>query len=1252
MAQITYLIGQTIDNRRGLLEEEMSRRGISLEQSLRIVPSYSAIRQLENNGPGWLHRPVDTLPSIVNRIFYDDILFRSFGDYTFMDGTMKELAIRVILHNRNGMPDGLQYFSSLFGPSLENESLPGIYRQILEFFSLLVDNSFEDRFVDRLSRKIDQWDEVRAGAGEQRYALDSDLALLLGDYEEFKRTNHIYDEDDILGSVRSFLSSGNAPSLLHDVRVILFDGFVTITKAEEEILFCLFREVEEVLWLIDFDPRANDPIAAFRKAAGHGEASIDGDYEAYRISASLVPLMDRVDRAQFPTAVKGALSEQFGNPFSEGLYKAGKYDDSIKNGLKIRSFHSRLDEIKGIAGEIKKIGYQDRTQDLSEIRVLLPDLGEYTSLVYEVFPEYGVPFNITRGLPLSASPLSRIFQLLIGIPLNNYRTEDLHAFFTSGLVDPIPAHSNEHERVEWVTLLYEQGAFFSGEGKADLGALLKSRSADTVRNQLDIASVDKVARQCGIRGGEPLTEYIPRARDYFSFLYENSRNGKGHKGILDEYYAFVRELFGLKKNIEPFKDLRAKKSPKEAVQALFYLLDMFGVQKNVLSILKGGTGTDLEARERIIRRDMRAFNTLKDLLVRTARDLEKAESYLPFSNDAPLLGRFKQGFDTLLSRTRITEDYCKGAVAISEWVDIMGCSFDYVFAGGLSADEFPLGEPDDFIMPESSLGPLKKVNLTDLSRNLFSHILCNYRRGLYLSYPKSINDRDVQPSPVLLDMVSLVQEETAYHGTQALEDSFQWEDNPWFTNEQEFLNTIAVEEKTSLSPTHNSFAFDRLILGDNRFLNESVMRGVRSLIGRNTIDGLSQYDGLVYQARRFADYLSSFDETFSTSRLDMLANCPLRYLFGEIFSLEPLEEVAEELSFKDIGSHVHAILKMIFEELRTKGENVASIGLAKTFGLAREIGEGYFSRLSHLEGLDFFEAQKAAIMDGLHTTATSGEDGAPKREGLLAQMIRFEEANLTKETITALEYRFGYGRERPVALGSTRIKGYVDRVDTIPSDDTLLVIYDYKTGRAPSLSDIKKGLSFQMPGYLFALAAEQEASNAIARYYLVNRQRLSDNYALTPPIAYPHEQQTGMSLSGVKLIGDYVDGLITLLKAGVFHHSTDEMTCSFCDFKYACYKNTRRMAHLVDSGVFPDLYSGRKNLVRWKEVDDFRKRWKEIKKNMADAPAAEKEGTKNRRLESIREFEDWLKANRTSLPFYKEYVDGIIEEVESYLKSL
>ncbi|TET52196.1 MAG: hypothetical protein E3J53_03890 [Desulfobacteraceae bacterium] len=1251
MTQITYLIGQTVEERRRLSEEEMSIRGISLENSLRIVPSHSVVLQLENQGPGWLHRPVDTLTSIVSRIFYDDILYHSFRNFSSMDETMKELAVRVILHKRNQMPEGLQYFSPLFGPSFRNESVPGIYHQILEFFSLLVSNNFEDRFVDHLSHKIIQLDDLRAGAGEQRYALDSDLALLFGDYEEFKRTNRLYDNDDIVSSVRSFLASGKPPSLLKDINAIIFDGFITITKAEEEILYSLFQNVDEILWLLDFDAQENEPLEAFRKAAGHSEPGNGSDHEAYRIFTSLVPLMERIERAGFVTFVKKAPAEEFKNPFANGLYRSGKYDHSKEKGLNIRSFHSRLDEIREIAGEIKRIVNQEKIDDLSSIRVIFPDLNEYASLIYEIFSEYGIPFNIARGVPLSSSPLSRIFQLLIDIPLNDYRRKDIHEFFTSSLVDPIKESPNEHEQLQWLLLLEKQGAFFAEEHKQDVATLFKSRSTDKAKWQLDVATLDKTARQCGIKGGDVLGEYLPQARDHFFFLHKNCRNEKERQDILSDYYTFMHQLFHLEKNIEPLRDLLKKTRPKEVVQGLFYLLDMFGVQKNVLSLLKDQRGSDREVTERIIRRDMRAFNSLKDLTVRTARDLEKTESFIASTKSTPLLERFKRGFDALLNRTRIIEDHLRGSIDVSEYPDIMGCSFDCIFAGGLSADEFPLKEPDDFIIPESSAGPLRKTDFTDLSRHLFSYILCNYHKNLYLSYPRSIRDRDVQPSPVLLDMLSMVEQGNFYHGIEELENAFPWEENPYFTHEQEFLDSVAVEKKTSLPSAQGPFPYEHIILGENPFLNESVIRSVRSMVARNTVDGLSEYDGLVHAAQNFTKYLNHFKDIFSTSRLDMIANCPLRYLLREIFCFETIEELEEELSLKDIGSHVHAILKMIFEELRKGGENVASIGLSKAFNLAGEIGENYFSRLTYLEGLDFFETQKSAIMEGLDTPSVSTEGGLPKREGLLAQILRFEETNLCQEKITALEYRFGDDVNNPVTLGKTRIRGYIDRVDALPPNDNMSVIYDYKTGRAPALSDIKKGLSFQLPGYLVAVTAEKDINGGVARYYLVNRRHLSENNPLTSPISYQHAQKTGIDLTGVKLIDDYADELMSLLKKGIFHHSTEEMTCSYCEFRYACYKNTRRMAQLIDSGAFPDLYSGRKNLERWKKVEGFRKKWKEIKKKMEHSITTRKEAKKRENLESLLEFKTWIRERRSSLPFHEEYLDQIIEEIEEYLES-
>jgi hypothetical protein len=198
------------------------------------------------------------------------------------------------------------------------------------------------------------------------------------------------------------------------------------------------------------------------------------------------------------------------------------------------------------------------------------------------------------------------------------------------------------------------------------------------------------------------------------------------------------------------------------------------------------------------------------------------------------------------------------------------------------------------------------------------------------------------------------------------------------------------------------------------------------------------------------------------------------------------------------------------------------------------------------------------------------------------------------------------------------------------------------------LIGFKKGLSFQLPGYIAALAAERDPKAIAARYYLINRKLLTENNPLSSPIGYNSPQKAGIDLTGVTIMGEYVNTLMDLLDEGVFHHSTDELMCSFCEFRYACYKNTRRMAHLVESGTSPEPYSGRKNLERWKEVEGFQKRWKEVQGKMAEPWEAKKEGKRREDLDQVLEFKRWLSEKRHSLPLDQDYIDGIVASIEEY----
>jgi hypothetical protein len=1252
MTHITLLIGQSVEARNGLLEEYVRLKNIDPMNCLHIVPSRAMVMELEGLGPGSMNRRIDTLSSLIGRIFYDDIFYQSFRESSFMDDAMRDLAARLILETRNTTPEGLRYFFPLFAPSARTETLHGVYRHILGFFSLLVNNNFEDEFVEALSRRIIRLDEQRPGVGEESYALDTDLALLFGDYEEFKRSNHLYDNDDIISSVRSFLAQGNSPSILKDIDVLIFNGFTSITRAEETILLYLLDHAGEVIWPLDLDPGLEEPINAFMEKTGPRGDTGTGLYEAFRIFSSLGRLVKKTQKARYPTSIKWAQPGEFRNPFASGLYRSARYDDRGDRAIHIKSFNTRLDEIRGIAGEIKRISRDRKTGSLNSVRVIFPDLAQYSSLVYEVFPAYGIPFNITKGLPLSSSPLAKLFHLLLDIPLNTYRRDDIYTFFNSGLVSPATKKMGMEDRLRWLTILEGEGALFAGEKAGDRGIFPDTQSDNQATHSKWIEAVDVVARQCGVQGGAIVPAWLSRARDYFFSLYRNLAQGK-KTHVLTEYHHFLHQLYYLNENVKPFEDLLRTKDPGAFVQALFRLLNLFGVQQNILLLLKDETGLTREAAERSIRRDIIALNTLKDLAIKTAREMERAELFMPSREATPLLERFRRGFSELVSRSRIRESYHRGAIEVSEWADVIGCSFDDIFAGGLCSDEFPLKEPDEFIIPESSAPYLRSTDLTDQSLYLFSHILRNYRQDLYLSYPRRIGDKEAQPSPVLLDMVSMMENHglSRFQGTEALSRSFPWEQNPYFTSSEELLNSIEVEQKLAIPSKESSFSHEHIILGTEGPLNESIIRGVACLLARNLADGLSEYDGLVSGSPAFRRYRSGLRGSLSTSRLDTIANCPMRYLFQDIYCLEPIEELQQELSPRDVGSHVHAILKLIFEEVSKRGHNIASIGLSRVFALAREITTRYFSQLGYLDGLDFFEAQRRDIIDGLKTESTLTDEGLPIRQGLIAQLLRFEAQHLNNEEVVGLEYRFGDEDTNPVVMGGIPIRGSIDRVDRLDGGEEVYLIYDYKTGTAPGPTAVKKGLSFQLPGYIAALATESDPKGIAARYYLINRRHLAENNPFSSPIGYHLPQRAGIDLTGVTLVEGFVSRLMDLMDEGAFHHSTDELMCSFCEFRYACYKNTRRMAHLVGSGTSPELYSGRKNLESWKGVEGFQKSWKEVQRKMAEPLEAKKDEKRRKDLEQVLEFQSWLLENRHSLPFDEGYIDGILASIEEHQHS-
>jgi hypothetical protein len=1261
MTCIDYIVGRAVDSRQRLLADKIS----SWESGsiLHLVPTKGRIMEIEADSQFWLKKRVDTLAGVIQRIFEKDIKHKQFKGYRCIDENLRSLLIKSALEKRITQSDGLIYFNRLFDHN-KGIDFHGIYGAIAGFFSQLVENNYQDIFAHDLAGRMITLEERSPGAGEERYALEGDLVWLFGDYEEIKREINGYDGDDIITSVKAFLEDGGYPSVLAGSDVILFDGFVHISRIEEDILFHLFRLMREVWWLIDYDTRLEDPITEFKRSSGREEAGpwkdkgpgrdpgIDGK-EACSIFTPFVSLMNRLEGAGTECRVEKANDKAFLNPIAGGLYWNGQMEETGFDSLKIRSFGGEVDEIRAIAAEIKRIIHEDNldvSRDLGQIRVVFPDLNDYSSLIFEIFNEHGLPFSLTKGLLLSSHPISDIFIHIFKISMNHFEREDIFNLFSSDLIQ---TGLNQGLMVHDESLQGLAEYLLPGDGFSEVERLLYNDHREAFSPGFDIFLFDRVARRCGVNNlGYDLSGLREKGlllvMDFFyhELLGLNNAEEKDHLRL--EYYAFIVQAHLLYKKLKPFQDLADQDSPQGIIKRFSGILNELGLPENIVDVPHRGIGFGPRAVRAMIKRDLKAYLILNELISSSAKELVIADELFRIRAGHDLLSSFYSVFRYRLDRAYLLDERNPNVIRISQWLETRGRSFDYIFAGGLTADRFPLREEINFILPESPK-IFRIQDSVDLSRHLFSHVLRNYRKRLYLSYPRYREEKAVQPSQVFMDMESMVNAgRSSATESGMLETLFKWADNPYFTSRYEMLNANVKKEAFAGRAEPSLFPLKDIILMDEASL-EGLIRGVKALGSRCALDGLFEYDGLVGGAALFSEFLKEKRDTFSASQLETLANCPMRYLFEYIYGLGSLREVGPEASPMDMGQYIHKILNLFFKGLCEQGKNVSDMGLGRSFTKAMETASDYAMHNHFLKRFEFFEAQEKEFLAGLEQGMDDLKGGAKVREGVLARVLRFEETAFRDKVPEGIEYEFGYKRDL-VPLGKTRLRGYIDRFDMDKRDMERVYIYDYKSGVVPSSNMIKKGLSFQLPIYVRALRSVLGVKKISAAFYSLKKEVFLKGEPIKQSINDHVDEGKGLDISGVKLIDDYADRLMDNLEKGFFHHSADGLECDYCEFMYACHKDARRMDHLLESGIDRQIYSGSKNLEKWERVDQFVKEWRDVKEGMQKAFILKTERGRKGRFESVMRFGKEMARNRNSLPFHDEYIDELLGEIKEFEK--
>ncbi|MEO7010545.1 MAG: PD-(D/E)XK nuclease family protein, partial [Caldimonas sp.] len=199
-------------------------------------------------------------------------------------------------------------------------------------------------------------------------------------------------------------------------------------------------------------------------------------------------------------------------------------------------------------------------------------------------------------------------------------------------------------------------------------------------------------------------------------------------------------------------------------------------------------------------------------------------------------------------------------------------------------------------------------------------------------------------------------------------------------------------------------------------------------------------------------------ERLSASACEALRTCPYRFYALRLLKLREADELDDEFEKRDYGTWLHAVLYR-FHAGRAEPLPAADEA-TRLHAAAREIQEEMrFDAAAFLPYEATFARFAPRYVEWLHRRDASGASWQDGEVELVA---------------------------RPAEWAGIEMHGIVDRVDSVPGDEPVLQLIDYKTGSAQALRELLKRPSedTQLAFYAALMAAQSEAVGAIGAAYL------------------------------------------------------------------------------------------------------------------------------------------------------------------------
>ncbi len=516
------------------------------------------------------------------------------------------------------------------------------------------------------------------------------------------------------------------------------------------------------------------------------------------------------------------------------------------------------------------------------------------------------------------------------------------------------------------------------------------------------------------------------------------------------------------------------------------------------------------------------------------------------------------------------------AVQIMPRLEIQAIDYDFLFLGGMVDGNFPRSSTADIFLNDENrqkMGLLANEDLLFQDRFIFFSLLNSARKKVYLTAPKYSGEKKLVPSSFIDDL----KECCSINEKKAIEDTLISMPKLW----EAFGNAIQGHDKEKAIKIKKILNKEK-----NGSLEEDFIRKIKSQHQRlSLVQKAGNYEGDLRGINVIQKFIAeAFKEhSWSITRLEDYAFCPMQYFLKRILKIEELPEFDDEISPLERGNTIHNILFKFYSKLREINGLVVP---GNHLNILEQVTQEELGQLS-FNGF-FWELEKIRYF------------GKGDNPGLLQTFLENETREIDKTGYIPahFEYCFGPTYDKEVDPHSVpqllmlqdengnkiKINGKIDRIDINPKTKQAAV-YDYKSGRidGKNAQAVAKGLSFQLPVYIQAVEKllGRELEVVYGGYYQVkDAQNCKNVAAMTDAEKYPYlnkGSRAALPNTYVRIDGNKVsfDELIQFSKEtainkqnelfqGIFNHTKDpdnKMCSSFCDYKRMCQKYVTKIKY-------------------------------------------------------------------------------------------